>query len=468
MASRLVHRIGFTAFLWLLASATSADVKLPAIFGDHMVLQGGVRIPLWGTADAGERVVVKAAGQERAATADDHGRWRLKLDPITAMDPFQITINGKNVITLKDVLAGEVWLCSGQSNMSYPVHSASTGAAALQAANRPMLRFFKVERAYKDTPQTDLAGKWELSTPESAKDFSAVGYFFACDLLKDVKTPVGLIESDWGGTRAEAWLRKDVFDALKLPYEPQWTEQWLHPKPPEKERPYEAPAVIYNGMIAPITGYAMKGMIWYQGETNTAYPDHYRNVLNSLVTSWRTAWGEGDFPVVIVQLANFGSHTRDWVTLRASQTQVVRDLPNMGMAVTLDVGNPKDIHYTDKETVGHRVALVAERIAYGHDIPYMGPRFKSMVVNGAVATISFDNVYEGLLAKGGEVQGFELAGPDGKFIAAKAKIDGSKVVVSADGIAMPTAVRYAWANDPKCTLYNKAGLPAQPFEAKAQ
>jgi sialate O-acetylesterase len=267
-------------------------------------------------------------------------------------------------------------------------------------------------------------------------------------------------------------MPRPTFDALKLPYEPEWTNEWLHPKrnpastAPVRERPYEAPAVLYNGMIAPIAGYAMRGVIWYQGETNTAYGEHYRKVLGALITSWRDAWGQGDFPFLVVQLANL-QNNRFWPTLRAAQAQVADELPNVGLAVTIDIGNPHNIHPTDKLTVGKRLAAVAQKIAYGQDVPYSGPTFKAMRIEGGSAVIRFDHLAGGLVARG-DALGFEIAGADGKFVPARAKIDGETVIVSAEGLSSPKTVRYAWANDPKCTLYNKAGFPAVPFEAKSQ
>jgi sialate O-acetylesterase len=446
-----------------------ADVKLPAIFGDHMVLQRGIKVPFWGTADAAEKITVKAAGQEKSMTADSNGRWRVQVDPIEATDPIEVTVSGKNTITFTDVLIGEVWLCSGQSNMGFAVKRASNATATIKAANQPKIRLFTVGRAIKDEPQSETAGEWQVCSPETVGDFSAVAYFFGSALQQKLNQPVGLIESSWGGTRAEAWLPKPIFDSLKLPYEPEWTEQWLHPKKvpgaaQEPERPHEAPAVLYNGMIAPLAGYAIKGAVWYQGETNTAYPDQYHDVLSALIKSWRTAWAQGDFPFLVVQLPNL-KNNRFWPTLRAAQAQVAKDVPNVGLAVTIDLGDPKDIHPKNKLPVGQRLALVAAKIAYGKDVPYSGPTFKSIEIDGSNAVISFDHVYDGLVSKGGDVQGFQVAGPDGKFVPAHAKIDGEKVVVSADSVPSPKVVRYAWENDPKCTLYNKADLPATPFEA---
>jgi sialate O-acetylesterase len=258
---------------------------------------------------------------------------------------------------------------------------------------------------------------------------------------------------------------------LKLPYEPQWTQEWLHPKQnpastqPAKERPYEAPATLYNGMIAPIAGFAMRGVIWYQGETNTAYPVDYRRVLASLITSWRESWGQGEFPFLIVQLPNFKGPTRDWVALRHSQAQVASEVPNVGMAVTIDIGNPHDIHPTDKQPVGHRLAALAAKMAYGLNVPYAGPTLKSMKVVGKEIVVSFDHADGGLVAQG-DLSGFEIAGADGKFVPAAARIDGDAVIVGAPDVSGPEQVRYGWANDPKCTLYNTAGFPAAPFSTR--
>jgi sialate O-acetylesterase len=452
-----------------------ADVKLPGIFGDHMVVQRGVKVPIWGTADAGEKVTVKAQGQEQSATADDKGKWRVVLDPIVARDPIEISVIGKNSIAIKDVLVGEVWVCSGQSNMSFSLSHASNGKEAVKSADHPKMRLFTVGRAYTEKPQEDVGGKWEVCTPTSAGEFSAVAYFFGVELQEKLDQPMGLIEPSWGGTRAEAWLPRETFDRLKLPYEPEWTKMWMTPTKADpdsneapRERPYQAPAALYNGMIAPIAGYAMRGVIWYQGETNTAYPADYRNVLGALISSWRAAWGQGDFPFLVVQLSKFRSATRDWATLRGSQAQVAKDLPGVGLVVTFDVGEAGNIHPKDKQTVGKRLALAAEKIAYGQDVAYSGPVFKAMKIAGGEVVVSFDHLNGGLVAKGGEVRGFEIAGGDGKFVPGKARIEGETVVVGAEGVAAPAAVRYGWANDPTCTLYNKADLPAVPFWAKGR
>lgn len=464
MSSATIRHLAII-FLAYAAMPVQGDVKLPAIFGHHMVLQRAAKIPVWGTADAGEKVTVKGAGQEQSTVADESGKWRLALEPIESKAPFELIVTGKNAITFRDVLVGEVWLCSGQSNMGFALLSASNGAEAIKSADRPTMRLFNVGRNYPEQPQAEMTGEWEVCTPETARDFSAVAYFFGSELQDNLQLPIGLIESSWGGTRAEAWMPRPTFDALKLPYEPQWTHRWLNPPPNDKPRPYQGPGLLYNGMIAPFAGYAMRGAIWYQGETNTAYGEHYRDVLAALITSWRDAWGQGDFPFLVVQLANL-ENTRFWPTLRAGQAQVAKELPNVGLAVTIDIGESKDIHPKAKQPVGHRLAVAARKIAYGQDIPHAGPTLKSMRIEESSAVIDFDHVYGGLIAKGGDLQGFEIASDDGKFVPAAAKIHGAQVRVSAESVASPKAVRYGWANDPACTLYNAADLPAAPFEAK--
>jgi sialate O-acetylesterase len=448
---------------------SSADVKISGIFSDHMVIQRDAKFPVWGTADAGEHVTVKAANREASTTADASGKWRVELEPISSTDPIEVTISASNTLTIKDVLVGEVWLCSGQSNMVFKLKSATGGSAAVAAAKRPTIRLFSMDRDMPDAPREFAKARWDVCSPQNVGDFSAVAYFFGLELQQKLDVPIGLIDSSWGGTRAEAWIPRFTFDALKLPYEPAWTQQWLSAKlkPGAKdERRKHTPAVLYNGMIAPIAGFAMRGAVWYQGETNTAHPKEYRQVLDSIVTSWREAWRQGDFPFLVVQLPNFESGNRDWVTMRAMQEKVTQDQPNAGIVVTIDVGTPKNIHPPDKLTVGKRLALLAEHLAYKLDVPYSGPTFKSMTVDGDKAVVAFDHTDGGgLMAKNEELKGFELAGDDGKFIASKGTVEGERVVLTADRVTSPKSVRYGWANNPECSLYNKAGLPAVPFDS---
>ncbi|HEX8524060.1 MAG TPA: sialate O-acetylesterase [Tepidisphaeraceae bacterium] len=464
--------LAWTAALILLHASAQADVKLPAIFSDHMVLQRGIKLPIWGTAEADEKVTVSIAGQKVSATADAQGKWRVTLEPISAAEPLAMKVSGKNTLTISDILIGEVWLCSGQSNMSFSVARAQNAAEAIKAAEKPTIRLFTVGRAFKDEPQQELSGKWEICSPATVKDFSAVAYFFGSELQQALKSPVGLIESGWGGTRAEAWIPRKAFDDLHLPYEPEWTQQWLKPTKPDpassepaRERPYQAPASLYNGMIAPLAGFPIRGALWYQGETNTAYPKEYRDVLTALATSWRAAWNQGDFPFLIVQLPNFKSGTRDWVMMRESQAHAARQLPNAGLVVTIDKGNPHDIHPKDKQPVGHRLAALALKTTYGKDIPYTGPTLKCADFGEDKITLTFDHTDGGLKSKG-NLEGFEIAGADGKFEPASAMIQGDQIILTEGKINSATAVRYAWANDPKCTLYNGAGFPAAPFTTR--
>jgi sialate O-acetylesterase len=477
------------AILGILCSITfvaRADVKVPAIFGDHMVLQRGVKIPIWGTASPGEKVTVKALNASQIATADEKGNWRVTMDPIQSEQPFVLTIQGNNTIDFTDVIVGEVWVCSGQSNMEFRLDQAKNAKEAIAAADNPQMRLFIVQHNYTDEPQADVkGGKWMVCSPDTVGHFSAVGYFFGLDLHKNLNVPVGLIESNWGGTRAEAWMPKDAFDRLHLAYEPQWTEEWLHPKQnpastrPTPERPFEAPTVLFNGMINPIVGYAIRGVIWYQGESNAPHPKEYHDVMAALIKSWRERWGQGDFPFLIVQLANFhvpknnntvsnGDQDSGWPGVRESQAQLVKDVPNVGLAVTIDIGESRDIHPKNKQDVGKRLALAARKIAYGQDVEFSGPTLKSMQVQDGKSILTFDHASGGLVNKGDDLEGFEIAGKDGKYVKADAKIDGDKVMVSADDVKDPQSVRYGWSDDPKCTVYNKSELPMGPFETQAK
>ncbi|HEX3358311.1 MAG TPA: sialate O-acetylesterase [Tepidisphaeraceae bacterium] len=461
----------------LVCAGVRADVKLPSIFGDHMVVQRGMKIPVWGSADVGEKVTVKVLSQEQSATADDKGKWRIMLDPVASDGPVEITVSGKNSITIQDVLVGEVWLCSGQSNMEFHLDKSSNKQEALAAADRPKMRLFIVKRSSSDMPLDDCSGQWKICNADTAQSFSAVGYFFGVQLQEKLNVPMGLIESNWGGTRAEAWTSKEDISRLSLPYEPQTSEQYLHPAQNPATRPVAAakqqlPAAIYNAMIHPIIGYAMRGVIWYQGESNAVHAAQYHDVLAAMITGWRHAWGEGDFPFLIVQLANFSvppnagievNPAEGWPEVREAQAQMVRDLPNVGLALAIDIGNSKDIHPRNKAEVGRRLALAADKVAYGQDVVYAGPTFKSLRIDGNKAIVSFDHADGGLVAKGDTLTGFEIAGDDGKFVPAKAAIEGDTISVTADSVAAPKAVRYGWADDPKCDLYNKSDLPAVPF-----
>lgn len=495
----------------LLASAhgASADVKLPAILGDHMVLQQEQPVPIWGTADKGEEVTVSFAGQKQSTKAGDDGKWVVHLQPLKASDqPGELTVQGKNKLDLKDILVGEVWVCSGQSNMEFSVNSTKNHEQEIKDATYPHIRLFTVPKSIKEEPQSDTKGDWAACTPETVGHFTAVGYFFGRDLHKALKVPVGLIHTSWGGTVAEAWAEhghlssdpefKSILDNAekandKAGYEKKleaWTKAAEKAKSEGKKAPNKPQApgqnpnvasVLYNGMIAPIVPFAIKGATWYQGESNAGRAYQYRKLLPAMIKSWRDAWnqpgGAHDFPFLIVQLANFQAvqkepaESDDWAELREAQ-MMTAEQPHNGIATAIDLAdanNPGDIHPKDKQDVGHRLALVAEATVYGKPVEYMGPTYDTMKVEGNKAVIHFNHA-EGLQAKNGEpLKGFQIAGEDKKWVWADAKIEpGSSgkegsVVVSSDKVAKPVAVRYDWAHNPEGNLYNKADLPAFPF-----
>jgi sialate O-acetylesterase len=652
----------------LTADATTAlaDVAMPAIFGDHMVLQAGRKLPFWGTASPGEEVTVSAATASGTATADKDGRWRLDLTPITATEPFAVTVRGHNTLTFADVVVGEVWVGSGQSNMEFPLIAAVRGEAETLAATVNNLRFFQVEKpdelALADHP-AEVRGSWARATPESAALFSAVGYYFGRELSRALARPIGVIHASWGGSQAESWIRRQTLlrnpqlrhHALNLPKVPAaadvrayrqamaawWPTQYAQdpgdtgeaagfarmdtpafgwapvqvpgywedttgldldgavwfrkeielpaafvgesltlrlgaiedcdttyvngvkvgatcrehreygrwpraytvpraltagrrmviavrvfdergkggfagprdslrlvlgqradgpalplagtwsykveasvahaPKPGTPPRPqpppglydHHAPGSLWDNMVAALVPFAIRGVIWYQGEANTKRAYEYRALLPALIDDWRNAWGQGVFPFLVVQLASYhprwpgaGQRSEDeWAELREAQALTAAHHPATGLAVTIDLGTRDDIHPTEKQEVGRRLALVALAKAYEQPIDHSGPVWKAMVrEKGGRLRLSFDHA-EGLAvnAGGGRLLGFELAGADRRFVAAEAQIEGNTVVLSAPNLPAPLAARYAWSDDPACNLVNRAGLPAVPF-----
>jgi sialate O-acetylesterase len=438
----------------LFALPAAAELKLPAIFSDHMVLQRDIAVPVWGTSQPGDTVTVTFAGQTKTAKAAKDGTWRVALDPLKASTKpqalaVQSTIDNRKS-TIQDVLVGEVWLCSGQSNMAMAVGRAVNAKAESAAAKLPLIRHIKVARAGgggkgkkgKKGPTAapkDIRGAWAVCSPQTAGGFSATAFFFGRELHKELKVPVGLINSSVGGTPIEQWTGPDNAGGL------------------------------YQSMIAPLVPYAIRGAIWYQGERNaksnaTAYAER----LPGLIRGWRKVWGQGEFPFYYVQLPNFKTpqskpvEDDGWVLVQEAMLKTLA-VPNTGMAVTIDVGDAKNIHPTNKQAVGKRLALWALGKTYEKDIVCCGPIYKSAARKGSTIVITFDHVGGGLVAKGGALKGFAIAGADKKFIWADAKIDGETIVVSSPKIKTPAAVRYAWAPNPKCNLYNKAGLPASPF-----
>lgn len=501
MARRRVV-IAVVLALGLLVHA-SAAVKLPGLIGDNMVLQRGLPLKIWGWAEAGEKVTVSFRGQEAEATANDQGQWLATLPAVTeAGGPYEMTIAGQNSLTLKNVLVGEVWVCSGQSNMQWPVVGAKNAPAEVAAANYPNLRLFQVPNGTSQTPLADVKSRWQECTSQSVPGFTAVGYFFGRELQQALKVPVGLISTSWGGTCAEAWsavpsLKADrdfdqqfaAWDRLIAAY-PQALEKWVatveawrkaaaaakaegKPAPPEPldfpdgpDSP-NRPGNLYYAMIVPLTNYAIRGAIWYQGEANAERAYTYRKLLPLMIADWRRAWGL-DFAFYIVSLANFMATKEQpcdsaWAELREAQSMTAA-LPNNGLAVTIDVGEADNIHPADKQTVGKRLALQAEGRTYGLEVPGDSPSYAGLSLEGGKIRVHFKGVYGGLVAKNGEaLDGFAIAGADRKFVWASARLEGDSVVVFSPEVKEPVAVRYAWADNPKCNLYNSAGLPAVPF-----
>lgn len=488
MNIRLVCSLAFVAMSTM--TSLSAEVRLPALISNHMVLQSGIPVRIWGWASPGEPVAISFLSQEKKTVADTAGKWEAYLNPLQAGQSGDLAIQGTNKLTIGDVLVGEVWVASGQSNMEWPLNKANDAEKELAAANYPQLRFFLVKKAVSETPLDNVTGEWVVCKPDTMPQQSAIGYFFAREINQTNRIPVGVINSYWGGTPAQAWTSMprlkddaalkfvlDSWDTTMAKYPDantkyqadlaKWneTKQGTAPRAPEGPKSPNAPATLYNAMIAPIVPYTIRGAIWYQGESNAneAQAYAYRRLFGDMIEDWRAQWGEGDFPFYFVQLANFKNNGW-WPLLRESQTATL-GLRNTAMAVTIDVGNPANIHPTNKQDVGHRLAVAARAQVLGEKIEYSGPLYRTTTFENGKARVWFDHVGAGLAARGNSaLKGFEVAGADGSFVAADAVIDGENVVVSSASVKMPTAVRYAWKDNPEeANLINKDNLPASPF-----
>ena len=529
------------AGLMLGVGHAQADVKLPTIFGDHMVLQQEATLPVWGWADQGEKVTVTFGKNTASATTGADGKWRVDLPALPAgTAPGTLVVSGKNTLTINDVLVGDVWLCSGQSNMEFPLNSAFNSKEAVPHATDDQIRLFHVPETVAIGPRDDIHAQWSVCSPETARTFTAVGYFFAANLRPILKHPIGLIESSYGGTPAQSWTDletlktnpelqhfADVYEKAAAKYpggdpefmpkqaaydaqakvmlaesktdpafqakESEWkrasaaaiaagTIPPMEPRPPQPPGlgvGKDLPTVLFDGMIAPLIPFAIKGAIWYQGENNTRFPDDatgYAKLFPAMITDWRGLWKQGDFPFLFVQLANF-STPNFWPELRESQVKTLA-LPNTGMAVIIDIGTGGNIHPPDKADVGYRLSLAARHVAYGEKIVYSGPMYDSMKTEGSAIRISFkpDSIGGGLVVGKApwtdpkatptsttDLTSFKIAGADRNWVDATAKIEASTVVVSSPTVMAPVAVRYGWEADPSCNLYNKEGLPASPF-----
>jgi len=497
--------LALCAVAGVLATSAQADIRLPAIIGDNMVIQAGDRVRLWGWADPNEAIEVAISWRDFTwgVQADGEGKWEFQMVAPNVGGPYQIMLRGKNTVTIRNILCGQVWVCSGQSNMQWPVQRSMNAEQEIAAAKYPKIRLFTVERRVMETPQDDCKGQWVECSPETVGDFTAVGYFFGRELYKELKQPIGLIHTSWGGTPAEAWMsmrrlkENPNFAPIVTRYEQavavypealakykedlaKWDEAAAkakaegqpapggRPNPPMGPGHYQSPAGLYNAMIAPLLSYTIAGAIWYQGESNAGRAYQYRTLFPSMIKCWWDDWRQGDFPFIFVQLANF-MEVKDapgdsaWAELREAQSMTL-DMPNTGMAVAIDIGEAKDIHPKNKQDVGKRLALWALANTYSVDVDYSGPLYQSMEKNGNKIVLHFEHCDGGLIAKGGEpLKGFAVAGEDRKFVWADARIVDDTVVVSSEQVPEPMAVRYAWADNPVCNLFNKAGLPASPF-----
>ncbi len=632
MAKRNFLNFNLLILLFLFsASNLFSAVKVAKIFSDNMVLQRGVNAPVWGSANPGEKIVAEINGLISSTITSSEGKWMVHLPEFSAGGPYILTIKGDNEVKFSDIMFGDVWVASGQSNMEWRLENSNNAEEELKGANLPDIRLFYVPKRVGKTPKDDLeGGQWDKCTPELAKGFSAVAYFFGKELNKDINVPIGLINCNWGGTPAEAWASAEMLKTLpeykdrvidlengpnweddiaannersiekneliktslkglelgvhKVNYNsndwpaviaPNWEKEldgivwmrkiievpkefkgkelrfdlgridnlatvyfnevelgttsspyftsytvpaklakagknviavrllhrWATPNflgPEERMKLYAPsgavledlsgpwkyktglepafpeikgyshyPASLYNGMLHAIVPFGIKGVIWYQGESNAGRAYEYRSLFQSMIEDWRVRWGMEYFPFLFVQLANFMDIPEQpqedaWAELREAQFMALR-LPKTGMAVTIDIGEMFDIHPRNKQDVGHRLALAAKKIAYNQDIVYSGPLYKSMEINGQDIEIAFDHIGKGLQVKGEKLSGFQIAGKDKKFYWANAQIVGGEVFVSSDKVKSPVAVRYGWAINPECNLFNKNGLPASPF-----
>ncbi len=452
-----------------------------------MVLQRDRAVPIWGQASPGEQVRVEFDGQKLTTKAGADGRWSVELAPLKVAKPRRLVVTAKNRVILKDVLVGEVWLCSGQSNMAWPLPRAKNAKAEIAAARHPQIRLFQVQRLVSKAPiHKPKGGTWRVCTPKHAPRFSAVAYFFGRHLHQQLDVPIGLVQSAVSGTPAEAWTSTAGLDDPALSsIRARWRKidgdhaRWREasakakeagnepPKPPRGRNPMNAHRAsgLYNGMIAPLLPFAIRGAIWYQGETNVGRAYQYRKLFPAMIRDWRQAFRQQDMVFLWVQLAPFryGRHDpRACAELWEAQSMAL-SLPHTGMAVALDLGNPKNIHPKNKQDVGRRLGLCAEALVYGRDVQYSGPVPGKLRVDGGKAVLSFDHVGKGLTARDGTLVGFQIAGKDQTFHPATAVLRGDTVVVTSDAVPTPVAVRYAWHDTATASLYNKDGLPASAF-----
>ena len=491
--------------LTLCTFAAWADVRLPDVIGSSMVLQQKQKVPIWGTADAGETVNVTLGNKKKTAVADANGKWRVDLDPMTAsFAPRTMVIAGKNKIELKDILVGEVWLVAGQSNMQRLLRETANGEAVQAAANHPNIRLFNVSREVAFRKKQGRLGEWAACSPTSVAEFSAAGYYFGVEIERELKVPIGLLNSSYGGSQAEAWTpveylnanpdlkatveRTKIWDAerakVRIDYDAaikKWREDQekakasgARPSPspgvPDALRDYRIASSIYDGMIAPLMPFAIKGVLWYQGESNEARAEQYNILLPVMIRSWRERWGPGNFPFGIIQLPNYRAVKAEpeeapWSFIREAERRTALNDKNAGLIVTIDIGEANDIHPKNKLDVGRRMAVWALKNVYGQNLVGSPVLAKTQIAGGKIV-LTFAEVGMGLRIKDGDkLDEFAIAGADKKWIWAEARIVGkNKIEVWSPKIADPRAVRYAFNSNPKHpNLTNDSGLPASPF-----
>ncbi len=476
-----------------------ADIRLPAMVGDHMVLQQNTSVNIWGWADSGETVnVVASWGQTVSTRADKSGQWKAQLPtPGGSHTPHQIILQGNNTLYLRNVLVGEVWLCSGQSNMGWSVKQSNNSYMEIQQADYPSIRFFHVPNTMKWEPQEDVNARWEQCRPETVADKSAVAYYFGKVLTQKLDVPVGLIISAWGGSGAQAWIDKtsaqkevpeiaewyDKHEATMKQRHFEWMKgvaEWRSTQQSEQldwsSRParrlpadQHIPFALYNGMIHPLKNYTLKGALWYQGESNVPRANQYRRLFPAMIRSWRNAWQQGEFPFYFVQLAPYHYNDHQGVTsaeLRDAQQQTLREVANTGMVVTTDIGNANDIHPRKKQEVGQRLAMLALHHDYGQlDQGYASPVYSKSEVKQKHVVVSFDYAKSLKVRRGNRIEGLQIAGKDQRFVPAQGEIiNGNQLKVWSPSVKRPVAVRFGWSNAPFLNLFNEANLPVSPFK----
>jgi sialate O-acetylesterase len=488
-----MHRILLMSTVWLfgLASMAAAETKLPNIFSDGMVLQQGQENKIWGRDNPGQAIAIAIGDHQLAATADAAGNWEAKLPSLPVGGPHLLTVAGSSAKIVRDVLVGEVWICSGQSNMQWSISASNDPDMERIAANFPKIRMINFPQTGSQEPiWSHDERRWQVCSPDTVGNFSAVGYFFARQLHQTTGVPIGMINNAWGGSACEAWINQSVLNsdtrfqvlmdrwkASEARYQ-DLSAKTGRSEEEEKEfknltntmRGNQRPANIYNGVLKSHVGYGIRGAIWYQGESNAGRAYQYRDLFPLMIQNWRNEWGQGDFPFYWVQLADFRAEKSepgesDWAELREAQTMTMDRLPSTGQAVIIDIGEGKDIHPMNKVDVGRRLARWALAKQYNIPIEFQSPRYASMQADGDGIVLTFNHIPNGWRPFDvNEPIGFTIAGEDKVFHAAEAKIlDGGKIRISSSKVAKPISVRYAWADNPVCNMYSRAGLPLTPF-----